>query len=68
MDEVHKILNLYYIIIALEGANPYPPPEEYNPEQELDTWENDANWVQPSLPLHPSDTPESPPMFEKGLR
>jgi hypothetical protein len=46
-----------------DGANPYPPnSEEYNPEQEPETWEPDANWTQPPLD---TDTPESPPIFEK---
>lgn len=35
--------------------------EEYNPEQEPETWENDPNWIQPL----DTDTPESPPTFEK---
>lgn len=47
-----------------QGSNPYPPAgsEEYNPEQELETWETDNSW--PQLPLE-MDTPESPPPFEK---
>ncbi|XP_023311502.1 histone-lysine N-methyltransferase 2D [Anoplophora glabripennis] len=43
------------------GANPYPPSEEYNPEEDLSTWEPDASWN----PVQETDTPESPPTFEK---
>ncbi|KAK9877444.1 hypothetical protein WA026_018554 [Henosepilachna vigintioctopunctata] len=47
------------------GANPYPPSgDEYNPEEELQTWEGDVSWTQPP-PLDNADTPESPPPFEK---
>ncbi|KAL3289108.1 hypothetical protein HHI36_003549 [Cryptolaemus montrouzieri] len=46
------------------GANPYPPSEEYNPEEELQTWEGDLSWTQPPQ-LDSTDTPESPPPFEK---
>lgn len=46
------------------GANPYPPSEEYNPEEELQTWEGDLSWTQ-LPPLDNTDTPESPPPFEK---
>ncbi|XP_057656389.1 regulation of nuclear pre-mRNA domain-containing protein 2 [Diorhabda carinulata] len=46
------------------GANPYPPSEEYNPEDEVSTWEPDPSWN--GIPAVPdTDTPESPPMFEK---
>ncbi|KAJ3650238.1 hypothetical protein Zmor_021936 [Zophobas morio] len=45
------------------GSNSYPPnAEEYNPEQEPETWEPDASWTQSQLD---TDTPESPPLFEK---
>ncbi|XP_072378863.1 uncharacterized protein [Diabrotica undecimpunctata] len=29
------------------GANPYPPSEEYNPEEDLATWEPDSGWNPP---------------------
>lgn len=51
----------------------YPPPsaansfsggaEEYNPEEEPETWDNDVSWDEP--PPIDIDTPESPPLFEK---
>lgn len=37
--------------------------EEYNPEEEPETWENDSAWNQP--PPVDMETPESPPHFEK---
>lgn len=51
-------------------VNPYPPPppsapeapDEYNPEEELETWDPEPTWEQPPVEL---DTPESPPMYEK---
>uniref|UniRef100_A0A6P7H0K6 Regulation of nuclear pre-mRNA domain-containing protein 2 n=1 Tax=Diabrotica virgifera virgifera TaxID=50390 RepID=A0A6P7H0K6_DIAVI len=43
-------------------VNPYPPSEEYNPEEDLSTWEPEAAW---NPPPPTTDTPESPPMFEK---
>lgn len=36
--------------------------DEYNPEEEPETWENEASWEAPPIDL---DTPESPPIFEK---
>ncbi|XP_044744501.1 regulation of nuclear pre-mRNA domain-containing protein 2 isoform X2 [Coccinella septempunctata] len=45
------------------GANPYPPSEEYNPEEDIQTWDGDLSWAPP--PLDNTDTPESPPPFEK---
>ncbi|CAG9820424.1 unnamed protein product [Phaedon cochleariae] len=51
---------------APSGANPYPPTEEYNPEDNVQTWEPDASWKDSSQPeTTETDTPESPPMFEK---
>lgn len=48
---------------------PVPPtsvPDEYNPEQEPETWSDaDGNWTQSLIPSSALDTPESPPMFEK---
>lgn len=49
---------------------PPPPPtgagyaanDEYNPEEEPETWENEVVWDQPPVDL---ETPESPPNFEK---
>ncbi|KAJ8975873.1 hypothetical protein NQ317_015206 [Molorchus minor] len=43
------------------GANPYPPTDTYNPEDDLSTWEPEATWNE----VHKTDTPESPPLFEK---
>lgn len=50
----------------------YPPPsvnnsftgaDEYNPEEEPETWDNEISWDAPTaIDL---DTPESPPLFEK---
>lgn len=49
---------------------PPPPPagqnyisnDEYNPEEEPETWDNDGVWEPPPVDL---ETPESPPNFEK---
>ncbi|EFA07354.2 hypothetical protein TcasGA2_TC015954 [Tribolium castaneum] len=41
---------------------PMGAPDEYNPEQEPETWDTDPSWTQPTLD---TDTPESPPNFEK---
>ncbi|XP_074036944.1 uncharacterized protein isoform X2 [Leptinotarsa decemlineata] len=47
------------------GANPYPPSEEYNPEEDVSTWEPDPSWNGGASVIPDTDTPESPPMFEK---
>lgn len=44
------------------GGQSYVPSEEYNPEEEPETWENEGVWETPSVDL---ETPESPPIFEK---
>lgn len=49
------------------GSNPYPPsdeykPEEYNPEEATDNWDQPHGWDNLDSV---TDTPESPPMFEK---
>ncbi|CAH1114005.1 unnamed protein product [Psylliodes chrysocephalus] len=40
------------------GANPYPPSEEYNPEDDVTTWEPDASW-NGVPPVVPPDTEDS---------
>lgn len=51
------------------GSNPYPPsdeynPEEYNPEEATDAWDQEHGWSNMESGTN-TDTPESPPMFEK---
>ncbi|KAF5283881.1 hypothetical protein FQA39_LY04701 [Lamprigera yunnana] len=47
---------------SLPPENPCPPVEDYNPAEEVDTWETESNWEPPPII---QDTPESPPMSEK---
>ncbi|XP_018332365.1 regulation of nuclear pre-mRNA domain-containing protein 2 isoform X2 [Agrilus planipennis] len=41
----------------------YSQNDEYNPEEEPETWDSELNWEQ--VPPNELDTPESPPLYEK---
>lgn len=41
-----------------------PTGDEYNPEEDLETWEGENSWDRPATAID-LETPESPPIFEK---
>lgn len=53
--------NTNYTTTANQSGQ-YGANDEYNPEEELETWDPEPNWDQPPTDL---ETPESPPIFEK---
>lgn len=51
-----------YMVASQEQSSYQRHPDEYNPEEELETWDNTEPW---EAPIGDLDTPESPPLYDK---